>query len=102
MPVTPREAITDIRRAEARKAQKAQQMINQEFARKIFSAGIAASLLQFWFAQLIIWGLSMYHVHSGIWGPWLIMEGVSSMGVTVVALGMMRAVRDIQNINRQA
>jgi hypothetical protein len=70
----------------------------KQFRRKIAAAALAATIMQFWFAQLVVWGLSLYRIHSGIWGPWLIMEGLSSLGVAVVALGMMRAVKDIQDV----
>ena len=81
-------------------AQKARKKtLDKKFGRKIAIAGIAATAAQFWFAQLIVWGLSLYHINSGIWAPWLLLEGVSSAGVAVVALGMMRAVRDIQSIS---
>jgi hypothetical protein len=61
-------------------------------SRKIAIVGLAATGGEFWLAQLIVWGLSLYHVHSGIWGPWLILEALTTAGVTVVAIGMMRAV----------
>lgn len=35
-------------------------------------------------SQLIIWGLSIYHISSGIWPVWLIgsgFEGILCMGV---------------------
>jgi hypothetical protein len=81
----------------ARKAEK--KRMDKAFGRKIAIAALAATGVQFWWAQLIVWGLSLYHVHSGIWGPWLILEGVSSAGIAVVAIGMMRAVRDFQSIS---
>lgn len=81
----------------ARKAEK--KRIDKAFGRKIAIAGLVATGMQFWFAQLIIWGLSLYGIHSGIWGPWLILEGLMSAGVATVALGMMRAVRDFQSIS---
>lgn len=79
-------------------AEAARREHSKKFSRKIVTAGIAAMILQFWFAQLVVWGLSLYHVRSGIWGPWLIMEGLSSLGVAVVSIGMMRAVKDIQDV----
>jgi hypothetical protein len=72
--------------------------IDRAFGRKIAIAGLVTTGVQFWFAQLIIWGLSLYHIHSGIWGPWLILEGLTSAGAATVAIGMMRAVRDFQSI----
>jgi hypothetical protein len=81
----------------ARKAE--QKRIDKAFGRKIAIAGLVATGMQFWFAQLIVWGLSLYRIHSGIWGPWLILEGLTSAGVATVAIGMMRAVRDFQNIS---
>jgi hypothetical protein len=80
----------------ARKADK--KRVNKAFGRKIAIAGLAATGVQFWWAQLVVWGLSLYHIHSGIWGPWLILESLTSAGVTAVAIGMMRAVRDFQSI----
>lgn len=35
-------------------------------------------------AQLTVWGLSLYHVNSGIWGPYLltaVAEAVVSTGI---------------------
>lgn len=81
----------------ARKAEK--KRMSKAFGRKIATAGLAATGMQFWFAQLIVWGLSLYRVHSGIWGPRLILEGLTSAGVATVAIGMMRAVRDFQDIS---
>jgi len=66
----------------------------KELSRKITAASIVFTGLQFWFAQLIIWGLSLYHIHSGIWAPWLILEALSSVIVGAVRIGMMGAVRD--------
>ena len=43
----------------------------------------AVSLLS---AQVIVFGLSLFHVDSGIWGPWLLMDaaiGVVSLGATI-------------------
>lgn len=37
-------------------------------------------------AQLVVWGLSMDHVHSGIWGPYWILMGVSMVVTTSVAV----------------
>jgi hypothetical protein len=50
----------------------------------VFVSAITAALM-FLEAQFIIWGLSMYHVNSGIWPVWLIgsgVEGIMSMAVT--------------------
>jgi hypothetical protein len=80
----------------ARKAEK--KRVDKAFGQKIAIAALAATGMQFWFAQLIIWGLSLYRIHSGIWGPWLILDGLTGAGVATVALGMMRAVRDTQSI----
>lgn len=44
-------------------------------------------------AQCIIWGLSIYHFHSGIWPVWLIGTGVEGIIVMGVAAGI-RAVKD--------
>jgi hypothetical protein len=35
-----------------------------------------AALVQ---AQLIVWGLSMFHVNSGIWGPYLMSAALESI-----------------------
>lgn len=89
--------IYDLSVQAARKAEK--KRIDKAFGRKIAIAGLVTTGMQFWFAQLIVWGLSLYRIHSGIWGPWLILEGLTSAGVATVAIGMMRAVRDFQNIS---
>lgn len=38
------------------------------------AVSVATSLLA---AQFVVWGLAMLHVSSGIWGPYLILMGVS-------------------------
>jgi len=41
----------------------------------------ALALLQ---AQMVVWGLSLFHVDSGIWGPYLLIgavEGIVTFGV---------------------
>jgi hypothetical protein len=80
----------------ARKAEK--KRIDKAFGRKLLIASLAATGVQFWWAQMIVWGLSLYRIHSGIWGPWLILEALTSAGCATVAIGMMRAVRDFQSI----
>lgn len=76
----------------ARKAED--KRIDRNIGIKITAAVIIGTALQFWFAQLIVWGLSLYHVSSGIWGPWLFLEGVTSSFIYVVWIGMLRAMRD--------
>lgn len=39
-----------------------------------------------WIAQVAVWGLSLFHVDSGIWGPMLLLtvaSAVVSMGVSI-------------------
>lgn len=46
---------------------------------------IATAAAMFLESQLIIWGLSIYHVSSGIWPVWLIgsgFEGILALGVS--------------------
>ena len=80
----------------ARKAEK--KRIDKAFGRKLAITGLVTTGVQFWFAQRIVWGLSLYHINSGIWGPWLLLEAVTSAGAATVSIGMMRAVRDFQSI----
>lgn len=75
-----------------------QKKLNKAFASKIAKASLAATLMQIWFAQLIVWGLSLFHVSSGLWGPFLILEGVSSAIVWAVHIGMMNAVKGFQEV----
>lgn len=63
-------------------------------SRKIAIYAIVFTAAQLWWAQLVVWGLSIYHIHSGIWGPWLIMEGISSLLIACVRLAMMETARD--------
>jgi hypothetical protein len=37
-------------------------------------------------AQFAVWGLSLLHVHSGIWGPYLILSGISMVVTTTAAV----------------
>jgi len=43
----------------------------------------ASSLLA---AQFVVFGLSMMHVNSGIWGPYFILVGISTVVSTSVAV----------------
>ena len=71
-------------------------MKNKGSIEKIFIAiviSVITSAVMLLEAQWIVWGLSMYHINSGIWPVWLIglgFEGILCMGV---AAGI-RAVRD--------
>jgi len=82
-----RTLIEQARKAENRRVSKA-------LASRIAVIGLASLVADLLYAQLIVWGLSMYGIHSGIWGPWLLLEGVTSPFVTVIWLGMLRALRD--------
>ena len=44
-------------------------------------------------AQWIVWGLSLFHVNSGIWGVWLIGLGVEG----VLCLGVAAGIRAVAN-----
>jgi len=88
--MTEQNLIRTARRAEDRR-------INRNMGAKIGAIILVSSAAQFWFAQLVVWGLSLYHVDSGIWGPWLLLEGVTSAFVYVTWIGMMRALRDARN-----
>ena len=46
----------------------------------LFMMAVAESLFA---AQLIVWGLAQYHIHSGILGPWLILSALTMLaGIT--------------------
>jgi hypothetical protein len=47
--------------------------------------------LDLWLAQTVVWGLSLYHVDSGIWGPYLLLTAATSVVTTGVAFGGNRA-----------
>lgn len=66
----------------------------RRLAKRIAIKAVVLTGMQFWFSQLIVWGLSMYHIKSGIWPVWLIMEGVSSMLVGSFSLGMLQSLKD--------
>jgi hypothetical protein len=86
--------------AEETARKNAEKLLDKKFARRISAAGLGFMLMNFWWAQLIVWGLSTYHIHSGLQGPWLILTGAGFAAITIVAIGMMRAVRDIKNVGR--
>jgi hypothetical protein len=44
-------------------------------------------LLSLWSAQCAVWGLSLFHVDSGIWGPFFLIGVLESAIVTGVAFG---------------
>jgi hypothetical protein len=54
----------------------------------IVLAGLAAcfglGLLQ---AQFVVWGLSLFHVHSGIWGPWFLLGALDSSLTFAAVMG---------------
>jgi hypothetical protein len=78
----------------ARARQAEDKRIDRNLGIKITAVVLIGSAIQFWFAQLIVWGLSLYHADSGIWGTWLLLEGVTSAFVYVIWIGMLRAMRD--------
>jgi hypothetical protein len=82
----------------ARKEQ--QKKFRKQFARKIAAIGIAASIAQLFLAQLVDWGLACYRIRSGIWGPWFLMEAFTSLIAVSVTIGMMRAVKEMSELNR--
>ena len=53
----------------------------------LFAIGFAVSLLG---AQFVVWGLSIMHVNSGIWGPYWILAGMSMVISTSVAISANR------------
>lgn len=58
--------------------------------RAIFLLTVAMAILaavDLWVAQMIVWGLSLYHVDSGIFGPWLLMSAATSVVAGGVAIG---------------
>jgi hypothetical protein len=58
----------------------------------LVTAAITAGVM-FLEAQWIVWGLSMYHINSGIWPVYLIAAAVEGIMVLGVASGI-RAARD--------
>lgn len=41
----------------------------------VLAACFGLGLLQ---AQFVVWGLSLFHVNSGIWGPWFLLSAIES------------------------
>ncbi len=41
-------------------------------------------------AQMVVWGLSLYHIDSGIWGPFLLVSAAES----VVTAGVVSGIRN--------
>jgi hypothetical protein len=78
---------------------KRDQAIKKKISKKIGIASLIFTAVQLWFSQLIIWGLSLYGIHSGIWGVYLIMLGVTSPLIACVRLGMLETIRDSREIN---
>lgn len=39
-------------------------------------------------AQLVVWGLSLFHVNSGIWGPLLLITALESVVAGGVSTGI--------------
>lgn len=48
------------------------------------AVSLAVSLLA---AQYVVWGLSLFHVDSGIWGPYFILAGLGLTITTAVTVG---------------
>ena len=42
-------------------------------------------------AQMVVWGLSLFHVDSGIWGPYLLMSAAGGVITTGVTIGVRHA-----------
>ena len=43
--------------------------------------------IDLWLAQLAVWGLSLFHVDSGIWGPYFLLGALGGTMATAVAIG---------------
>lgn len=52
---------------------------------------VVLTALAFIPAQFMVWGLSLFHVNSGIWGSWLLLSAAESVVTAGVALGVRRA-----------
>ena len=64
----------------------------EKVIKAVFVAVMTAATM-FLEAQLIIWGLSMYHIHSGIWPVYLIGAGFEG----ILALGVASGIRMVKN-----
>ena len=52
----------------------------------IFAMVVIISVAESLFgAQLVVWGLAQYHIHSGIVGPWFILTALSMLAGTAVS-----------------
>ena len=54
-----------------------------EFFAALFAVMVIGATESLFGAQLIVWGLAQYHIHSGIMGPWLILSALTMLfGIT--------------------
>lgn len=50
----------------------------------VLAACFGLDLLQ---AQFVVWGLSLFHVNSGIWGPWFLLGAIESALTFAAVMG---------------
>lgn len=58
--------------------------------RAIFLLTVALALmaaLDIWIAQVTVWGLSLFHVDSGLGGPYLLISAATAIVTAGVAIG---------------
>lgn len=62
------------------------------FLTALFTGAVALSVILLE-AQFIVWGLSLYHINSGIWPVWLIGSGFEG----ILTLGVAAGIRSVKN-----
>lgn len=69
----------------AKRAQRRRERLQGLLTAIVVVLGVAAiaGLSNLWVAQLTVWGLNQFHVHSGLLGPWLLIPAAE----TVIAVG---------------
>lgn len=83
-----------VRRARmARERSKAElsesQQRKKKLVRKVARYSILITVNNFWWAQVTVWGLSLFRVSSGFWGPFFLLDVLGSVVAGAVCLGML-------------
>lgn len=63
---------------------------------RVFGYLVAGIGIQFMNAQYVVWGLSLFHVHSGYWGPFMLLSALSGTVSGAVFVGASNLVKAYQ------
>lgn len=77
----------------------AQREIKRRFGRKLGALTLAATAMQFLWAQFLDWGLAGFGIHVGIWAPFWVLEAAGSLIATAVCIGVTSSVRSVREID---